>query len=161
MILFRVVPSPLGDLVLTGDDEAMTGLWFPDHSPVDGEEVPELFEDAAVQLEEWFAGERTEFDLRLRPMGTPFQQRVWEALLAIPYGRTTSYLEIASRAGSLRSARPAGQAIGRNPLSIIIPCHRVIGSNGSLTGYGGGMERKRWLLEHERRVMESTTTTRR
>jgi methylated-DNA-[protein]-cysteine S-methyltransferase len=156
MTLFRVVPSPLGDLLLTAHDEALTGLWFPEHPPVNGEEAPELFENAVGQLEEWFAGERREFDLRLRPLGTPFQRRVWRALLEIPYGHTSSYLGVATRAGNPRAARPAGQAIGRNPLSIIVPCHRVIGSNGSLTGYGGGMERKRWLLEHERRVVERT-----
>jgi methylated-DNA-[protein]-cysteine S-methyltransferase len=153
MTLTRIVPSPLGDLLIAGDGEAISGIYFEEHPAIDGEEAPELFQDAAIQLQEWFAGRRTEFDLKLDPQGTPFQRRVWAALREIPYGRTTSYLEIAARAGNPRAARPAGQAIGRNPLSIIVPCHRVIGSNGSLTGYGGGMERKRWLLEHERKVL--------
>jgi methylated-DNA-[protein]-cysteine S-methyltransferase len=153
MILTRVIPTPLGDLLLTGDGESVSGLYFPEHPPIDSD-GPGAFEEAVAQLEEWFEGKRTEFDLKLDPQGTLFQRRIWEALSEIPYGKTVSYMEIATRAGNPRAARPAGQAIGRNPIAIIVPCHRVIGSNGTLTGYGGGMDRKRWLLEHEHVVIK-------
>jgi methylated-DNA-[protein]-cysteine S-methyltransferase len=152
MTVSRRISTPIGELRIIGDGESVSGLYFPPHPQVDEPGDPGAFEEAVRQLEQWFAGERAEFELKLDPQGTPFQHRVWEALLEIPYGETVSYLEIATRAGNPRAARPAGQAIGRNPISIIVPCHRVIGSNGSLTGYGGGMERKVWLLEHERRV---------
>ncbi len=154
MTFTRLVPSPLGDLLITGDGEVISALYFAERMQLDGDQEPGLFEDAVVQLQEWFAGWRTVFDLKLDPVGTPFQRRVWQALREIPYGETVSYVEIARRAGNPRAARPAGQAIGRNPLAIVVPCHRVIGSDGSLTGYGGGMDRKRWLLEHERLVMD-------
>ena len=160
MTFKRLVPSPLDDLMIVGDGEAISALYFPPHPVVDAEESPDRFQDAAEQLREWFEGTRRNFDLTLRPLGTPFQQRVWSALNEIPYGKTASYFEIATRAGNPRAARPTGQAIGSNPLSIIVPCHRVIGANGSLTGYGGGMERKRWLLDHERRVAERTAELR-
>ena len=146
--------------MITGDGESISGLYFPPHPRDGSREQPELFEDAATQLREWFEGKRTEFDLKLSPQGTPFQRRVWEALQEVPFGETVSYLEIAARAGNARAARPAGQAIGRNPIAIIVPCHRVIGSNGSLTGYGGGMERKVWLLEHEQKVAERSRAIR-
>jgi methylated-DNA-[protein]-cysteine S-methyltransferase len=151
MILTRVIPTPLGDLLLTGDGESVSGLYFPEHPPIDSD-GPGAFEEAVAQLEEWFEGKRTEFDLKLDPQGTLFQRRIWEALSEIPYGKTVSYMDIAVRAGNPRAARPAGQAIGRNPIAIIVPCHRVIGSSGALTGYGGGMDRKRWLLEHEKKT---------
>lgn len=150
MTLTRLMPTPLGDLLITGDGESISGLYFPEHPPVLEPEPSELFEDAVRQLGEWFEGTRTEFNLKLSPKGTPFQRRVWQTLSEIPFGTTVSYLEVATRAGNPKAARPAGQAIGRNPISIIVPCHRVIGSGGALTGYAGGMERKRWLLEHER-----------
>jgi methylated-DNA-[protein]-cysteine S-methyltransferase len=151
MTLTRVLPTPLGDLLITGDGESVSGLYFPEHPPVESDGTG-AFEEAVAQLQEWFEGERTEFDLKLDPRGTLFQLRIWETLSEIPFGETASYLEIATKAGSARAARPAGQAIGRNPIAIIVPCHRVIGSTGKLTGYGGGMDRKRWLLEHERKV---------
>jgi methylated-DNA-[protein]-cysteine S-methyltransferase len=105
--------------------------------------------EASRQLQAYFAGERREFDLPLAPYGSDFQRRVWSALLEIPYGETISYLELARRLGDPRAVRAVGSANGRNPISIIIPCHRVIGADGSLVGYGGGLERKRWLLRHE------------
>jgi methylated-DNA-[protein]-cysteine S-methyltransferase len=151
MTLTRILPTPLGNLLITGDGESVSGLYYPEHPPVESE-GPGAFEEAVGQLKEWFEGERTVFDLKLDPRGTLFQLRVWEVLNEIPFGATASYLEIATNAGNPRAARPAGQAIGRNPIAIIVPCHRVIGSTGKLTGYGGGMDRKRWLLEHERKV---------
>jgi methylated-DNA-[protein]-cysteine S-methyltransferase len=106
-------------------------------------------EPAARQLAAYFAGERTSFDMPLDLHGTEFQRRVWQALLAIPFGETTSYGEIARRIGAPSAVRAVGGAVGRNPISIVVPCHRVVGSNGSLTGFGGGLDRKRWLLSHE------------
>lgn len=110
-----------------------------------------------TQLGEYFAGHRVDFDLPLVPAGTPFQQKVWMALRDIPYGRTMSYGEIALELGQPTASRAVGLANGRNPLAVIVPCHRVIGSNGSLTGFGGGLERKRWLLDHERTVLAGRT----
>jgi len=158
---FITMPSPVGELLLTADEEGLTRVWFEIHS--DGESVsPEwrraevvggaaarTLRDARTQLEEYFAGERTSFDLPLAAAGTPFQERVWTALRAIPFGHTTSYGELAARIGEPKASRAVGAANGRNPIPIIVPCHRVIGARGDLTGFGGGVERKRWLLEHE------------
>jgi methylated-DNA-[protein]-cysteine S-methyltransferase len=138
-----------------GDGTALTGVYFTAHEPAPRLEPPPAPDDAgtldeaARQLTEYFAGDRTTFDLALAPHGTEFQQRVWMALRTIPYGETRSYGNIAAAVGSPSSSRAVGAANGRNPLSIIVPCHRVIGSNGHLTGYAGGMEVKRWLLAHE------------
>ena len=112
-----------------------------DHHPV--------LDAALAQLSEYFAGQRFEFDLPLRPRGTPFQQRVWQGLCQIPYGATWSYGKLAAAVGNANGSRAVGAANGRNPISIIVPCHRVIGANGRMVGYGGGLAAKRWLLEHE------------
>jgi methylated-DNA-[protein]-cysteine S-methyltransferase len=114
------------------------------------------FADARLQLTEYFAGARTAFDLALDPVGTPFQRRVWDALRAIPLGETITYGELARRIGRPTCARAVGHANARNPLSIVVPCHRVIGGDGALTGYAGGTDRKAWLLAHEDRVARST-----
>ena len=146
------LPTPIGELVLTADpDGALTRLYLPNRPPDTSgwERDDALLEPARRQLAEYFAGERTEFDVPLRPTGAPFQLQVWAALLKIPYGETASYGEIAREIGHPTAFRAVGAANGQNPIAIIVPCHRVIGSNGSLTGYGGGLERKRWLLEHE------------
>jgi methylated-DNA-[protein]-cysteine S-methyltransferase len=145
--------APFGALVLVGDG-ALTGLyvrggrhepslpghWRRDRAP---------FREAIEQLEQYLAGERSAFDLELRPAGTEFQRRVWDALLEIPFGATATYGEVAARIGRPGASRAVGLANGRNPISIVVPCHRVVGSTGSLTGYGGGLEVKRWLLDHE------------
>lgn len=151
-----LVPSPLGDLLLTGDGRALTGVYMTPHRhgpAVGGEWVRDdaPFAEARRQLEAYFAGMRTAFDLPLAPVGTAFQQGVWQALCTIPHGRTASYGDIARAIGNPKAVRAVGLANGRNPLSIVVPCHRVIGRDGSLTGYGGGLERKRWLLAHEAR----------
>ncbi|WP_421120922.1 methylated-DNA--[protein]-cysteine S-methyltransferase [Aquihabitans daechungensis] len=151
---FTRVSSPVGDLILTGDGAALTGCFFtgPDHvtDPSAGlARDDDAFADAAAQLGEYFAGGRTAFDLPLDPSGTAFQLRVWQQLRTIPYGATCSYAEVARGIGSTTGFRAVGLANGRNPISIIVPCHRVIGANGSLTGYGGGLERKRFLLDLE------------
>lgn len=153
---YRVVASPIGDLVLWGDGESLSGLAFAD-SPKSGAVDPSWIRDdaafpaATAQLASYFGGKLTSFDLDLAPNGTAFQRRVWSALREIPFGATTTYGQLALDLGEPRAVRAVGSANGRNPIAIIIPCHRVVGSNGSLTGYGGGLDRKKWLLEHERR----------
>ncbi|MFN8018048.1 MAG: methylated-DNA--[protein]-cysteine S-methyltransferase [Acidimicrobiales bacterium] len=151
---YTKVASPVGDLVLLGDGRALCACLFEDdeHPVALG---PELVRDdgafaaPASQLAEYFAGTRTDFDLPLAPEGTEFQQRVWAALRTIPYGATRSYGEVADQIGSPNGSRAVGLANGRNPIAIIVPCHRVIGANGTLTGYAGGMDRKRYLLDLE------------
>jgi methylated-DNA-[protein]-cysteine S-methyltransferase len=161
MILFDTMPSPVGTLLLAAGDEGLTTLHFEarrhapaqthDWLPTDGGDTPpaRTLTRARAQLEEYFAGARTTFDLPLAPRGTPFQLRVWTALREIPFGSTRGYAEIAQRLGLPNAARAVGAANGRNQIAIIVPCHRVIGANGSMTGFGGGIERKRWLLVHE------------
>jgi methylated-DNA-[protein]-cysteine S-methyltransferase len=152
---FTTIESPIGRLLLTSDGTALTGLYMEPSRKAQSTEgwiedlsVPPLA--AAVrQLTEYFAGTRREFDLPLRPQGTAFQQRVWRELTEIPYGETWSYGELAKRIDKPSASRAVGLANGRNPISILVPCHRVIGADGSLTGYGGGLDRKRWLLAHE------------
>jgi methylated-DNA-[protein]-cysteine S-methyltransferase len=151
----RTVDSPVGPLTIAGYDDTITNLRMEDqtHEPDrtgwtrdDG-----AFPKAVDQLAAYFAGDLTEFDLTLDLRGTPFQQQVWAALLEIPYGRTASYGDIARRIGRPTAFRAVGMANGRNPVGIIVPCHRVIGSTGTLTGYGGGLDRKRALLDLEQR----------
>jgi methylated-DNA-[protein]-cysteine S-methyltransferase len=154
-IRYRMIESPVGPLTLAGDDEALTNLRMEDqaHPPArtGWEPDPHAFADAAAQLDAYFAGDLREFDLPLRLEGTPFQQRVWAALREIPYGETWSYGKLAAHIGQPSASRAVGLANGRNPIGIIVPCHRVIGANGSLTGYGGGLDRKRVLLDLEQR----------
>jgi methylated-DNA-[protein]-cysteine S-methyltransferase len=143
--------SPIGALVLTASDTALTGVYFPTSRRVQIARAGdnEILVAARQQLSEYFARTRTTFDLPLDAAGTAFEHRVWDLLRAIPYGTTTSYGELARRLGDPKEARAVGAANGKNPIPIIVPCHRVVGSNGDLTGFGGGLERKRWLLEHE------------
>jgi methylated-DNA-[protein]-cysteine S-methyltransferase len=149
MTLYDTIDSPLGELLLAGDGRALTQVHM-DGAPGPGwRRDPAPFREAAVQLRAYFAGELREFDLPLAPHGTDFQRRVWSALREIPYGRTISYSELAAAVGRPRAARAVGAANGRNPLAVVIPCHRVIGAAGALTGYGGGLARKRLLLELE------------
>lgn len=155
---WTTVDSPIGPLVVTADADGVTGVWMdapPDWT--DGGPPGAHRDDGALaavrrELDEYFAGERTAFDVPLNPSGTPFQLKVWEALRAIPFGAVCSYGELADRIGSPGSARAVGLANGRNPIPIIVPCHRVIGATGALTGYGGGLGRKRFLLDLEARV---------
>jgi methylated-DNA-[protein]-cysteine S-methyltransferase len=152
-VYYRGYASPIGDLLLVGDGHALTGVDF-DRTPDSSwrrDDGP--FRDTVTQLRAYFGGELTEFSLEIAPRGTPFQQRVWSALCGIPYGSTTSYGRLAAALGNARATRAVGSANGRNPISIIIPCHRLIGADGSLTGYGGGMERKQWLLALEGRAL--------
>ncbi len=152
-----VIDSPVGPLTLVAVNGTLASLYMHEqrYRPPDetsGEPDPAPFAEAVSQLRAYFAGRLTSFDLPLALTGTPFRLRVWAALRDIPYGETISYGELACRIGQPGAARAAGLANGRNPVSIIVPCHRVIGSAGCLTGYGGGLDRKRFLLGHERRV---------
>lgn len=154
---FTYLESPLGRICIEGDEEFVTGLYFPHHKWWRGlddswRESDEPFHRVREQLAEYFAGERQTFDVPVKLAGTPFQQRVWEQLAQIPFGSTISYGELARRVGNLSASRAVGSANGRNPVSIIVPCHRVIGASGKLTGYGGGIDRKQWLLDWERDV---------
>jgi len=149
-----VTDSPVGPLTLVATDGTLCGLYMERqrHSPAletFGTADPRGFEAAVEQLAAYFAGELTEFDLPLALAGTPFQQRVWAELRLIPFGETVSYGELAQRLGQPTASRAVGLANGKNPVSIIVPCHRVVGSGGSLTGYGGGLPRKRYLLDFE------------
>ncbi|GAA4457648.1 methylated-DNA--[protein]-cysteine S-methyltransferase [Nibrella saemangeumensis] len=143
---------PLGTICVSGDEHgiaaiACTDELIPDTIQTD---LPAPLLAGVEQLREYFAGTRQQFDLKLNPRGTPFQQEVWQALLAVPYGQTLSYLTLSRRLGDEKAIRAVASANGKNPLWIVIPCHRIIGSNGELTGYAGGLWRKKWLLEHER-----------
>jgi methylated-DNA-[protein]-cysteine S-methyltransferase len=152
-----VFDSPVGRLTLVSEDGVLTALHLPAAQlpPLPEPSADPVLELAAAQLAEYFAGHRRDFELPLDARGTAFQRAVWSALRDIPYAATTSYGAIATRVGRPRAVRAVGAANGRNPLAIIIPCHRVIGSDGGLTGYGGGLPTKRWLLGHERDVAHS------
>jgi methylated-DNA-[protein]-cysteine S-methyltransferase len=146
--------SPIGPLTLAADGERLTQLSMLDqrHAPApapDARRDDAWFAPITEQLGAYFAGELTSFDVALEMHGTEFQRRVWEGLRAIPYGTTISYGELARRVGNVKACRAVGLANGRNPVAIIVPCHRVIGADGTLTGFGGGLDRKSWLLEHE------------
>ncbi len=153
-LLHTTIDSPIGGLLLVGDEHALHGLYMqdgprPKRPAPDWVRAEEPFEPVREQLGQYFAGERTDFDLPLHMAGPDFERTVWAALRGIGYGETVSYGEIARRIGYPDAARAVGRANGRNPISVIVPCHRVIGADGKLTGYGGGLERKRHLLELE------------
>ncbi len=159
-VFYRQFSSPLGRLLLTSDGKSLTGLFMT--KLADGS-APEFshnwkqddapFRQVCAQLTAYFDGELESFDVAMALAGTPFQKRVWHELCAIPYGRAISYAELARRIGQPGSSRAVGGANGRNPIAVIVPCHRVIGADGGLGGYGGGLDRKRWLLEHEAEVL--------
>lgn len=143
-----LIDTPLGPVWMESDGMSITGLRFgPGKAAPRG--IPDVLREAEHQLLQYLAGDRRSFDLPLRPVGTPYQLSVWSAVSAIPWGSTISYQGIADRIGGVTVARAVGNANGANPIPIIIPCHRVIGNDGSLTGYAGGLWRKRWLLQHE------------
>jgi methylated-DNA-[protein]-cysteine S-methyltransferase len=161
--VYRTVDSPVGLLTLAGHDEVLTHLRMDDQAhPPAGREAwirdDEAFPKVVAQLVAYFAGELTEFDVAFELAGTAFQRRVWSALLDIPYGETASYGDVARRIGHPTAYRAVGLANGRNPVAVIVPCHRVIGSSGTLTGYGGGLDRKRLLLELERSQRTTSST---
>lgn len=155
MIYYRMQASPLGSLLLAASEQGLCGLYFEEHRHFRGAqgwmEMPghPHLQRAASQLDDYFAGQRRVFDLPLDLAGTPFQQKVWAQLPQVPYGATASYLLHAHAVGAGHAVRAVGTAIGRNPVSIIVPCHRIVGSDGALAGYAGGLERKRYLLAFE------------
>ena len=143
------INTPLGIAKLVGDENGLSAFTVLNSDEKLTDIIPEVLEDAVYQINEYFEGKREVFTLDLNPEGTDFQKRVWKALLEIPFGKTTSYLELSKTLGDIKAIRAVASANGKNPLWIIVPCHRVIGSDGSLTGYAGGLNRKQWLLEHE------------
>ncbi len=150
---YRYHDSPLGPLLLAGDDEGLRLLHMAAAQPWELAEnwqaATQQLDEVCRQLDQYFAGQRQQFQLRLAPAGTPFQREVWRALLEIPFGRTCSYADLALRIARPKAVRAVGTANGANPIAVVIPCHRVIGSNGTLTGYAGGLERKQLLLQLE------------
>jgi methylated-DNA-[protein]-cysteine S-methyltransferase len=147
--------TPIGYAEFKGDENGLASITvFDGEKPEDL--IPEVLEDAVYQFSEYLEGKRKTFDLKLNPEGTDFQKRVWDALLTIPYGKTVSYLELSKTLGDVKAIRAVAAANGKNPLWIVVPCHRVIGSNGDLTGYAGGLHRKKWLLEHESPVKQQS-----
>ncbi len=157
-LFYDTIDSPIGTLLLVGDGRSLQRVDMqqgrrPTRIDPSWEREPKALADVATQLSEYFAGSRRAFDLKLSMNGNPFERRVWDELIEIPYGETASYGQIAHRVGAASAARAVGLANGRNPIAVIVPCHRVIGSDGSLTGYGGGLERKRFLLDLEAGVL--------
>lgn len=158
---YTYMDSPVGELLLAGDEPGLRWIGFAGGAMVrragaDWVRDPALLPTVREQLAAYFAGKLSEFDVPLAPQTTPFQGRVLDELRKVPYGTTISYGELARRAGNPRGARAAGMAVARNPVPVVIPCHRVIGADGSLTGFGGGVQRKRWLLAHEQRTRAVT-----
>lgn len=149
------IQTPIGTAELKGDENGLASITVLDNKIPSGT-LPEVLKDAAQQFQEYFNGDRTVFDLELNPSGTDFQKKVWEALLKIPFGKTISYLELSKQLGDVKAIRAVASANGKNPLWIVVPCHRVIGTNGDLTGYAGGLHRKKWLLEHESPAKQTT-----
>lgn len=142
--------SPIGVIEIVGNSEGVSSILFKDDDSLAiSESIPKELNDVVTQLQEYFEGKRSTFNVKIAPKGTDFQKRVWKELLNIPFGKTLNYQQIANKLGDPKVIRAAASANGKNPISIIIPCHRVIGSDGSLTGYAGGLHRKKWLLEHE------------
>lgn len=142
------IKTPLGTAKITGDEYGIASISILEEGTIT-KKIPKDLKEAASQLQDYFNGKRTSFDFKLNPQGTEFQQKVWQALLEIPFGKTVSYMDITKKLGDVKAIRAVASANGKNPLWIVIPCHRVIGTNGSLTGYAGGLWRKKWLLEHE------------
>ncbi|MBC5837878.1 methylated-DNA--[protein]-cysteine S-methyltransferase [Flavobacterium muglaense] len=142
------IKTPLGIATIVGDEAGVSLISVADEG-IASIAIPDSLQEAVSQLNDYFEGKRTRFDCKLNPQGTDFQKRVWNALLDIPFGKTRTYLEQAKALGDVKAIRAVASANGKNPLWIVVPCHRVIGSDGSLTGYAGGLWRKKWLLEHE------------
>jgi methylated-DNA-[protein]-cysteine S-methyltransferase len=142
------IKTPLGIAEIIGDKNGIKSIEVYDEAEVSST-IPDVLQEAVSQLNDYFEGKRTHFDFKLNPKGTEFQQKVWKGLLGIPFGKTRTYLEQSKILGDVKAIRAVASANGKNPLWIVVPCHRVIGSDGSLTGYAGGLWRKKWLLEHE------------
>lgn len=141
--------TPIGTAKIVGNEKGISAITVIDEAKETSTEFPKFLQDCVQQLDEYFNGIRTEFNLKLNPQGTDFQKRVWKELLKVPYAKTRTYLEQSKKLGDVKAIRAVASANGKNPIWIVIPCHRIIGSNGSLTGYAGGLWRKKWLLAHE------------
>ncbi len=142
------IPSPLGTTKIVGDENGVSVISILQDGEL-SKKIPKELKEAVTQLNEYFEGKRQNFDFNINPQGTEFQQKVWNELVKIPFGKTMSYLDLSKKLGDVKAIRAVASANGKNPLWIVVPCHRVIGTDGSLTGYAGGLWRKKWLLEHE------------
>ncbi|RDI56559.1 methylated-DNA--[protein]-cysteine S-methyltransferase [Flavobacterium glaciei] len=142
------IKTPLGIASIIGDENGISVISVADDGEI-STTIPAVLQQAVIELNDYFEGKRTVFDFVLNPQGTEFQQKVWKGLLEIPFGKTCSYMELSKKLGDVKAIRAVASANGKNPLWIVVPCHRVIGTDGSLTGYAGGLWRKKWLLEHE------------
>ena len=151
-----IIKTPLGFTEVNGDANGISKIHVLDESVELSTIIPNDLIEAVTQLQEYFIGKRTEFTFKLNPKGTEFQKKVWQELLQIPYGKTCSYLELSKKLGDVKAIRAVASANGKNPLWIVVPCHRVIGTDGSLTGYAGGLWRKKWLLEHENPIKQES-----
>jgi methylated-DNA-[protein]-cysteine S-methyltransferase len=140
--------TPLGIAKIAGNENGISIISILEESEISAE-IPPILQEAVSQLQQYFEGKRTDFSFKLNPQGTDFQQKVWQELLNIPFGKSCSYMDLSKKLGDIKAIRAVASANGKNPLWIVVPCHRVIGSDGSLTGYAGGLWRKKWLLEHE------------
>lgn len=149
------INSPLGITKIEGDENGIAIISVLSEGEISAK-IPKNLQKAVLQLNEYFEGKRTDFNFKLNPEGTDFQQKVWQELLKIPFGKTMSYLDLSKKLGDVKAIRAVASANGKNPLWIVVPCHRVIGSDGSLTGYAGGLWRKKWLLEHENPVKQQS-----
>ncbi len=151
-----IIKSPLGFTKIVGDNDGINSVTVLNSEEQETDIIPEVLQDCVYQLNEYFEGSRKNFSLKLNPKGTDFQHNIWRLLQTIPYGKSMSYLELSKKFGDVKAIRAVANANGKNPLWIIIPCHRVIGSDGSLTGYAGGLHRKQWLLNHESPVKQQS-----
>ncbi|HSJ11468.1 MAG TPA: methylated-DNA--[protein]-cysteine S-methyltransferase [Gillisia sp.] len=149
MKVTTIFNTPLGSAEISGNEDGITSIQILNKAQPESNDIPEILIPAVGQLTAYFNGDLKTFSLKLNPEGTPFQKKVWDALTQIPFGTTMSYLELSQKLGDVKAIRAVAAANGKNPLWIVVPCHRVIGSDGSLTGYAGGLWRKKWLLEHE------------
>ncbi len=147
-LVLAKIKTPIGIATIEGDENGIAIISIADEGIV-SQGIPTVLQEAVTQLQDYFAGQRSYFDFKMNPKGTEFQQKVWRGLCEIPFGKTISYLELAKQLGDVKAIRAAASANGKNPLWIVVPCHRVIGTDGTLTGYAGGLWRKKWLLEHE------------
>ena len=151
-----VINCPLGFVLIEGNEDGISKISVTSEETVLSERIPDLLSDVVTQLNEYFEGNRTDFQFKMNPKGTDFQKTVWEELLKIPFGKTASYQDVTNKLGDPKAIRAVANANGKNPLWIVVPCHRVIGSDGSLTGYAGGLWRKKWLLDHENPVKQQS-----
>jgi methylated-DNA-[protein]-cysteine S-methyltransferase len=151
-----IIKTPIGFTEIKGDENGISKIYVLDESEELSTIIPNDLIEVVTQLQEYFIGKRTEFTFKLNPKGTEFQKKVWQELLHIPYGKTCSYLDLSKKIGDVKAIRAVASANGKNPLWIVVPCHRVIGTNGSLTGYAGGLWRKKWLLEHENPIKQES-----